>query len=80
MKIQQKKVTRQVTFSSLNRGDIFRAVESDSDIIWMKTEYIEVAEDDGYNAVDLSDGSMAWFDNLENVIPVKAIAVVEEEN
>ena len=80
MKIQQKKVTRQVTFSSLNRGDIFRAIEGNSDTIWMKTEYIRVDEDDGYNAVDLSDGGMAWFDNIESVIPVKAVVVVEEEN
>lgn len=78
MKIQQKKVTRQVTFSFLNRGDTFRAVDSDPTPLWMKTELIEI-EDEIYNAVDLSDGEMAHFDNVEGVIPVKAIVVVEEE-
>ena len=79
MKIQQKKVTRQVTFSFLNRGDSFRAVNSDPTPLWMKTEPIEIG-DESYNAVDLSDGEMAHFDNIENVIPVKATVVVEEEN
>lgn len=79
MKIQQKKVTRQVTFSCLNRGDTFRAVDSNPDPLWMKTAPFET-EDERYNAVDLSDGEMAYFANTENVIPVKAIAVVEEEN
>lgn len=79
MKIQQKKVTRQVTFSSLNYGDTFRAVNSDPTPLWMKTEFIE-ADDDVYNAVDLSDGQVVHFDTIENVIPVKATVVIEEEN
>lgn len=79
MKIQQKKVTRQVTFSFLSRGDTFHAVISDPTPLWMKTEPIEVDEE-VYNAVDLSDGEMAHFDNIENVIPVKATVVVEEED
>ena len=79
MKIQQKKVTRQVTFSFLSRGDSFRAVNSDPTPLWMKTEPFEVDEE-VYNAVDLSDGEMAHFDNLENVIPVKTTVIVEEEN
>jgi hypothetical protein len=79
MKIQQKKVTRQVTFSSLNYGGTFREVNSDPTILWMKTEFIE-ADDDVYNAVDLSDGQVAHFDTIENVIPVKATVVVEEED
>lgn len=78
MKIQQKKVTRQVTFSFLSRGDTFRAVNSNPTPLWMKTEFIET--DDVYNAVDLSDGEMAHFDNIENVIPVKTTVIVEEEN
>lgn len=77
MKIQQKVGAREVSFSSLNSGDTFRAVESNPDVIWMKTEYIEVDEDDGYNAVDLSDGKMAWFEDYEKVIPVTVIAAVE---
>ena len=79
MKIQQKKVTRQVTFSLLNRGDTFRAVNSDPTPLWMKTEPIEI-DDEVYNAVDLSDGELAHFDNIESVIPVKAVVVVEEED
>ena len=80
MKIQQKVGTREVSFSSLTRGDTFRAVEGNPDVIWMKTEYIEVGEDDddGYNAVDLSDGGMGWFDSFERVIPVTINAVVED--
>lgn len=79
MKIQQKKVTRQVTFSFLNYGDTFREVNSDPTILWMKTEFIE-ADDEVYNAVDLSGGEVAHFDTIENVIPVKAVVVVEEED
>ena len=78
MKIQQKVGTREVSFSSLVGGDTFRAVESNPDVIWMKTEYIEVDEDDGYNAVDLSDGDMAWFEDFEKVIPVTVNATVED--
>lgn len=77
MKIQQKVDTREVSFSSLVGGDTFRAVESNPDEIWMKTEYIEIDEDDGYNAVNLSDGSMAWFEKYEKVIPVTINAAVE---
>jgi hypothetical protein len=79
MKIQQKNITREVMFFNLNRGDTFRAVCSDPTPLWMKTTPIET-DAESYNAVDLSDGEMAYFDNTENVIPVKAIAVVEEEN
>lgn len=78
MKIQQKKVTCEVSFSSLVGGDTFRAVESNPDVIWMKTEYIETDEDDGYNVVDLADGEMSWFDDFEKVIPVTVNAVVED--
>lgn len=79
MKIQQKKVTRQVTFSSLNKGATFRGVGTDPSILWMKTEPIET-ENRSYNAVDLSGGEMTFFGSLDNAIPVKAIAVVEEED
>ena len=78
MKIQQKVGAREVTFSSLMCGDTFRATEGNPDAIWMKTEYIEVDEDDGYNAVDLSDGEMTWFEDFEKVIPVTVNAVVED--
>lgn len=78
MKIQQKVGTREVLFSSLGGGDTFRAVESNPDVIWMKTDYIEVDEDDGYNAVDLSDGEMTWFEDFEKVIPVTVNAVIED--
>ena len=77
MKIQQKVGTREVLFSSLSCGDTFRAVGSNPDVIWMKTEYIEVDEDDGYNAVDISDGTMMGFEDYERVIPVTVTAVVE---
>lgn len=78
MKIQQKIGTREVPFSSLVSGDTFRAVESNPDVIWMKTDYIEIDEDDGFNAVDLADGSMAGFEKYEKVIPVAVKAVVED--
>ena len=77
MKIQQKKVTRRVTFSSLNCGDTFRMINSGP--LWMKTEPIET-DNEVYNAVKLSDGKMIRFDNIENVIPVKTTVVVEEED
>ena len=78
MKIQQKVGTREVSFSSLVCGDTFRAVEDNPDVIWMKTDYIEIDEDDGFNAVDLSYGEMAGFEEYEKVIPVTVTAVVED--
>lgn len=77
MKIKQKVGPRKFTFSSLARGDTFRAVESNPDVIWMKTVRIEVDEVDVYNAVDLSDGDMDTFENDEEVIPVTITAVEE---
>ena len=78
MKIQQKVGAHAVDFSSLERGDTFRAVGSGPNVIWMKTECIDVNNYDGYNAVDLSDGEMAWFEDTEKVTPVTINAVVEE--
>ena len=78
MKIQQKVGTREVSFSSLVGGDTFRAVESDPETIWMKTEYIENNEEDGFNAVDLSNGAMGLFIDFEDVIPVTINASVED--
>lgn len=81
MKIQQKVGAHAVAFSSLECGDTFRAVESNPDIIWMKTErigVIDVNDYGSYNAVDLSDGEMAWFEDTEKVTPVTINAVVEE--
>lgn len=81
MKIQQKVSTREVLFSSLGGGDTFRAVESDPDVIWMKTEYIKLGEEDvycGLNAVDISDRTLEYFENTEKVIPVTINAVIEE--
>ena len=75
MKIQQKKTTTHVAFSSLACGDTFRAVESDPDVIWMKTCRIEDDEGDVYNAVDLSDGYMDTFGSDEEVVPVTVTAV-----
>lgn len=78
MKIQQKVRAHAVDFSSLECGDTFRAVESDPDVIWMKTDEIKTNDYDSYNAVDLSDGEMAWFEDTEKVTPVTINAVVEE--
>ena len=77
MKIQQKVGAHAVDFSSLERGDTFRAVGSGPNVIWMKTERID-NDYDSYNAVDLSDGEMAWFEDTEKVTPVTINAVVEE--
>lgn len=78
MKIQQKVKNHEVSFSSLVSGDTFRSVRDNPDIIWMKTDYIEIDEDDGFNAVDLADGSMIGFENYEKVFPVTVNAVVED--
>ena len=78
MKIQQKVGASEVFFSSLVGGDTFRMAESNPEIIWMKTDYIEIDEDDGFNAVDLSDGEMTEFSDYDKVIPVAVKAVVED--
>lgn len=75
MKIQQKKTPSVTPFSSLYKGEIFHAAESDPDIFWMKTEYFEIDDDEGYNAVDLDSGDMTYFDSYEKVLPVKVVAV-----
>ena len=76
MIIQQKKIPSHVAFSSLKEGDTFHAVESDPNVLWMKTTHIET-DDEDYNAVDLSDGDMTAFDGFELVTPVKVTAVEE---
>lgn len=76
MIIRQKQTPSVVSFSSLNKGDTFRATESDPNIFWMKTECLEI-EDEGYNAVDLDSGDLSCFDSYEKVIPVKVVAVEE---
>ena len=78
MKIQRKKPLNIVKFSSLKEGDTFRAleIESNPDIIWMKTKNVET-DYDIYNAVDLSDGEMVPFENDEKVVPVTITAVEE---
>ena len=78
MKIQQKVCTHAVDFFSLERGDTFRAVKSNPGVIWMKTDEIENNDYDSYNAVDLSDGEMAWFEDTEKVNPVTVTVVVED--
>lgn len=77
MKIQQKVGTHKITFSFLTGGDTFRAVESNPDVIWMKTCRIQSYAGDFYNAVDLSDGDMDMFRNDEEVVPVTITAVEE---
>ena len=78
MIIRQKKTPSITSFSSLNKGETFHAAESDPDIFWMKTEYFEIDDDEGYNAVDLDSGDMTFFDSYENVLPVKLVAVEED--
>lgn len=76
MIIRQKQTPSVVSFSSLNKGDTFRATESDPNIFWMKTVYLDMGDED-YNAVDLDSGDMSCFDSYEKVIPVKVVAVEE---
>lgn len=78
MIIRQKKTPSATPFSSLNKGETFHAAESDLNIFWMKTEYFEIDDDEGYNAVDLDSGDMTYFDSYETVIPVKLVAVEED--
>lgn len=78
MIIRQKQTPSVVPFSSLNKGETFHAAESDPSTFWMKTEYLETSDEDGYNAVDLDSGDMACFDSYETVIPVKVVAVEED--
>lgn len=77
MIIRQKQTPSVVSFSSLNKGETFHATESNPNIFWMKTEYLEMEDEDGYNAVDLDSGDMSCFDSYEKVIPVKVVAVEE---
>ena len=76
MKIQPKKTMNRVTFSSLEKGDAFHAVDGDTTVFWMKTTHI-VTDEDVFNAVDLFDGEMAEFDSDELVTPVTVIVVEE---
>lgn len=76
MEIKRKSDICRTSFDSLAEGDTFRATSYD--VIWMKTEYIETADDEGWNAVDLSNGEMGWFDKRDLVTPVKINAVIED--
>ena len=76
MKIKKKNEICKVDFHSLAEGDTFRGTSYD--IIWMKTEYIDISDDEGWNAVNLSNGEMGWFARSESVTPVKINAVIED--
>lgn len=78
MIIRQKQTPSAISFSSLKKGETFHAAESDPGIFWMKTDYLDMSDDEGYNAVDLDSGDMTYFDDYETVLPVKLVAVEED--
>lgn len=76
MKIVKKNNVCQITFASLTEGDVFR--DTNSDTIWMKTEIIWLMNYSSRNAVNLSNGEIAWFSDSKSIIPVRMHAVMEE--
>ena len=77
MIIQSKESPNHVKFHVIEEGETFRAVECNRNILWMKIQSITSNYNDDYNAVDLSDGALEFFEEDEFIIPVKVTAVEE---
>jgi len=71
MKIKYKNEPTIVTFGSLKRGDVFRAI--DDETIIMKIEI----ENCAYNAVFLDDGAALGFGDTDEVVLLNATLVIE---
>lgn len=79
MKIQPHKNLKQKCFKDISLGDAFFACESDPNTLWMKITNCECEEDDSYcNAVDLENGALAFFEDIEFVNPVEATVSFKE--
>lgn len=73
MTIEKKFNVSEITFEKVQQGNTFSQPTSNPNVLWMKIEY-----DASYNAIDLADGRLAYFESFEMVIPVKAKVVVIE--
>lgn len=75
MKIQPQKNLKQKFFKDISLGDAFFSC----DVLWMKIRNCECEEDDSYcNAVDLENGALAFFEDIEFVNPVEATVSFKE--
>ena len=79
MKIQPRKTLKPKYFKDINLGDAFFTCESNPNTLWMKIKECECEADDSYcNAVDLANGSLAFFEDIEFINPVKATVSFKE--
>ena len=79
MKIQSRKNPKQKCFKDINLGDAFFACDSNPDTLWMKIKECECEADDSYcNAVDLENGALAFFEDIESINPVEATVSFRE--
>lgn len=69
MKIKYKNEPTIVKFDSLQRGDVFRAIDNESVLMKIET--------DVYNAVCLDDGTAGCFEDTEDVVHLNATLVIE---
>lgn len=76
MKIEYEKSRQVIHFAALEVGTVFR--DSETDLIYMKTDYIDSKDGDEINSVDLENGEFICFCNETIVYPVNATLYVKE--
>lgn len=70
---------KKIQFENLHIGDVFIA---DDNCVYMKTDEAYECPDDYdhyYNAVDLGDGSLVKFSDLEKVLTPKNVTLTIDE-
>lgn len=76
MKIEYEKPRQVIHFAALDIGTVFR--DPETDLIYMKTDYIDSKDGDEINSVDLENGEFICFCNEATVYPVNATLYVKE--
>ena len=76
MKIEFEKPRQVIHFAALDVGTVFR--DPATDLIYMKTDYIDSKDGDEINSIDLSTGEFNCFYNDAKVYAIDATFYVKE--
>ena len=66
--IDNRNKSVKVNFKEIKNGEVFESYSGNF--------YIKTTEENGYNAVDITDGSLVVFDNLSPVTPINATLTI----
>ena len=73
MKIEKKSVANVVLFENVPEGDVFK---DENGVIYMKLDIFYRTGSVGYNAINLENGSLVYFGNLDEKVEVLKDAVL----